>query len=197
MYLDKWMPAWDVRSYHQIEIQADASMIYDVLLRTDFSRNPLHRVLVGLRAIPAFLLAPGKAWRRWNYARLSRRTGPMESLLASGFTQLELVRPSHAVFGITGRFWTAEGELVPTDASTFRDPVPQGLARGVWGFHIEPLAPGRGRLQTETRVICGDAITRRRFLCYWRLVRHGSGLIRWALLRQVKAATETAVSKRT
>jgi hypothetical protein len=120
MPVEAWMPAWDVRSRHQVQIQADPAAVYAAILGADFSRNPVLQVLMGIRAIPAVLLAPRQA------------------------------------------------------------------------FHIEPVASGQSRLSTETRVRCGDPGTRQRFRLYWRLVRVGSGLIRWALLRQIKSVAEAA-----
>jgi hypothetical protein len=81
---------------------------------------------------------------------------------------------------------------VPTPPERFREPLPPGLARAVWAFHLQPVGPGWTRLSTETRVTCADVATRRVFLRYWRLIRGGSNLIRRALLRQVKHAAEHA-----
>jgi hypothetical protein len=192
--LDAWMPSWDVRSNHQVDIQADREVVYTTVLQTDFGRNPILRGLMFLRAIPAVLLAPRQAWTQWRPASARRAQAPVHNLLNSAFTQLEAAPPSELVFGVTGRFWTPAGGLVQSDRETFRGTVPSGLARAVWGFNVQALAPGRSRLSTETRVICGDPATRRRFLFYWRVVSRGSGVIRWALLRQIKLAAEGAAA---
>jgi hypothetical protein len=186
------MPTWDVRSSHEVEIRAEPEAVYEAILRTDFSRNALLRFLLALRAIPALLLAPRTAWQQWRQVAKAPTAGPAGHLFPAAFTQLEATPPSELVFGLTGRFWTPAGDLVPTDPTTFREAVPPGLARGAWNFHIQPLAPGRTSLRTETRVTCGDPATRRSFLRYWRIIRRGSGVIRWALLRQIKTAAEGA-----
>jgi len=194
MPLDTWMPSWDARSRHQVEIQAAPDVVYRALLTTDFGRNPVLRTLMALRVLPALILTPRQAWKRWRAASAARLQGPMGHLLTGAFTQLEATPPAELIFGLTGRFWTLVGGLVPTDPGTFRDPVPAGLARATWSFELGPVQPGRTMLSTETRVACGDPATRRRFLRYWRFIRGGSGVIRWALLRQVKLAAESAVT---
>jgi hypothetical protein len=118
----------------------------------------------------------------------------MGDLLSGAFCQLEAIPPTELTLGLTGRFWTPAGGLVPSDPTTFRDPLPPGLARATWSFHLDSPQPGKTRLATETRVACADPETRRHFLRYWRLVRGGSGIIRWALLRQIKLAAENAVA---
>jgi hypothetical protein len=47
-------------------------------------------------------------------------------------------------------------------------------------------------LTTETRIRCADAATRRHFRRYWRLVGPGSGLIRHAILGQVRRESLTS-----
>ena len=108
------------------------------------------------------------------------------------FVLLEEIPPFELVIGLTGRFWTLSGGLVPTDVATFREAPPAGFARAAWNFTVQPLDSGRSRLGTETRVRCADAATTRRFRTYWRVVAPGSGLIRWAILRQVRRRAERA-----
>jgi hypothetical protein len=190
MPLETWMPKWDARSSHQVEINAEPARVYATLLSIDFGRNPLVRVLMFLRSIPAVLFSPREARARWREARAADCLEPTRHLLSGAFTQLEATPPVEMVLGLTGRFWTPDGGLVPTEVATFGDPLPAGLARAAWNFQIEPVAPGRSRLSTETRVLCADPATRKDFLRYWRVIRGGSGAIRWALLRQIKSQAE-------
>jgi hypothetical protein len=64
--------------------------------------------------------------------------------------------------------------------------VPAGLARGVWNFAVADETLGAVRITTETRVLCGDAASRRRFRRYWFFVRPFSGLIRIVMLRAIR-----------
>jgi hypothetical protein len=191
--LDAWMPHPDVAAAYATTVAAPVDRVYDALLATDFSRNPIVALLMGLRMIPAFVLAPRTAWRRLRHPRPSR-TGRLKALLSADFVLLEEAPTSELVLGLTGRFWTPSGGLVATDPATFRDLPPTGLARAAWNFRLDPIGDGHTRLSTETRVRCGDARTARRFRAYWRLVAPGSGLIRRVILRQVRRRAERAAT---
>jgi len=62
------------------------------------------------------------------------------------------------------------------------------LARAVWNFTGQEAAAGRTLLSTETRIVCGDAASRRKFRLYWLVVRPFSGLSRLLMLRAVRRA---------
>jgi hypothetical protein len=198
MALDDWMPEFDARSAHAVEVRAAPETVYRALLEADFGRNPVVVGLMALRAIPALALAPRRAFAHWRQPRARSETrseaggdrGPMGSLLSGAFALLAAQPPRELTFGLTGRFWTPTGGLTRTDPARFREPLPPGLARAAWSICVEPLAPGRTRLSTETRISCADPPTRRAFLRYWHIIGVGSHLIRLALLRQVKRAAE-------
>jgi len=73
------------------------------------------------------------------------------------------------------------------DFAAFSTP---GTAKAAMDFRLEPLAGGRTRLSTETRILCADDAARRSFGRYWLAVRAGSGLIRREILARVKRAAE-------
>jgi hypothetical protein len=182
--LDAWMPSYDVAARHAVRIDAPPARVYAALLTTDFARSSLVRALMGARLLPALLRAPRRTWRR--FARPSH--APRASLAGierAGFVRLEERPPRELLLGITGRFWTLAAETVPVPPARFREPLPAGLAQAVWGFQVVEVAGG-AELSTETRVRCADAVTRRRFRWYWRVVAPGSGLIRHAILHQVR-----------
>ena len=95
------------------------------------------------------------------------------------------------MLGVTGRFWRPTGNLSPFHRPDFDLPVPAGMARGVWNFSVSERGNGQTTLSTETRVICGDPASRRKFLAYWVIVRPFSGLIRLIMLRRVRKFAET------
>jgi hypothetical protein len=182
---DEWMPEADARSRHATTIAAPPARVWEALRTIEVGRHPLVALLMGIRALPALLVRPRSTW-----ARLRRRRGAAP-LLGRELAVLAERPPFDLVLGLTGRFWRPAGDLRPTDAATFRDAVPAGCARAVWTFQLEPLADGRTRLVTETRVRCADPATRRSFLRYWRLIAPGSGLIRRAILATIRRRAET------
>lgn len=189
--LDTWMPDPLVRSSHAIVVAAPIAVAYQALLDTEFNRHPLVALLLGVRLIPALLFAPRETWRKLHDPRL-RSNGRLKTLAGSDFALLEEAPPYELVIGITGRFWTPSGGLIASRPETFRAPVPPGLARAAWNFHLEAIDANHTRLGTETRVRCGDEATSRHFRRYWRLIAPGSGAIRWAILRRVRQVAERA-----
>lgn len=189
--LDSWMPAYDVAARYAVRIGAPQAHVYATLLATDFSRPWLVRALMGVRLLPTLLRSPGPTWRR--FMRPSRQ--PRASLTDfshSDFVLLEEAPPQEIVLGITGRFWSLRAEILPRTAAEFREDLHAGLAQAAWNFTVT-AAPQGTDLTTETRVRCADPATRRQFKRYWRLVAPGSGLIRHAILGQVRREALAAV----
>lgn len=184
--LETWLPTPDVSAIYAIDIRASPARVFQTLKATDFGANRLVATLMALRAIPALLASPRATWTRiWHPSKRSD-CGPVTNLLGGAFALLEEVPDEEIVLGITGRFWTPTGTLTATDAAHFHDPLPRGMARAAWNFHCRALTADTTRLSTETRVHCADKATRGSFLLYWRLIAPGSGLIRRAILRQVR-----------
>ncbi len=102
------------------------------------------------------------------------------------------VQPT-VVGGEIGQMWKPLGG----SASAIRD-VRQfvafeepGYAKVAMNFFVEPADRG-SRLTTETCVMTTDAISRRRFALYWRVIYPGSALIRRSWLRAAKRRAEGA-----
>jgi len=60
-------------------------------------------------------------------------------------------------------------------------------------FLVEPDGRGGSLLSTETRVFATDAVARRRFAVYWRVIYPGSALIRRMWLRAIRLRAEAIV----
>jgi hypothetical protein len=181
--LESWMPTYDVAARYSVRIDASPTQVYSTLLATDFSRPWLVRGLMGVRLLPALLRSPRLTWLRLRPSRSPRAS--LAEGQHSDFVRLEESPPQEIVLGITGRFWTLAAEIVPIPPDRFREVLPAGLAQAVWNFQISE-AHGGAELATETRIRCADPATLRLFRRYWRLVAPGSGLIRHAILRQIR-----------
>jgi hypothetical protein len=183
MLLDSYMPTWQVRERHQLRVPATAGAVYAALRTTDFGAHPLVRGLLGVRVLPA-ALARGRSGLR--EAR-RRAAGPLDlaAFERQGFRVLAEDPPHEILIGLEGAFWRPRGDLRPVDPSTFRGPVPPGLARAAWNFRVEPRGPGECLLGTETRVRSGPGAAAALRL-YWLLIRPGSGVIRRLMLRAVR-----------
>jgi hypothetical protein len=187
--LDSWLPTYEFSEHHAKRVRAPANEARRALHEITIARLPLVRALMMLRALPGLFVAP-----RATLARLRERAagGQRMGLMAlEGFTLLA-DEPHEVVLGLTGRFWRASGEILQSDATTFRDAPPAGAARVAMNFLLTPRDDGTTLVSTETRIHVPDAAARRKFAWYWRVIRLGSGAIRHAMLGAVKRAAESA-----
>ena len=178
MLIDSFAPNPDAVETHSIAIDASPAAVRHALWTADLGGSLIIKALLGLRALPEIILHGRPAVRR-------DRKVTLQTVINSGFGILA-DQPDEIVLGVTGRFWRPTGNLSPFNREDFDRAVPAGLARGVWSFRLEQDGGGRTILSTETRVVCGDDASRRKFRVYWFFVRPFSGLIRRIMLRNVR-----------
>jgi hypothetical protein len=190
MLIDELLPRYDVSERHAIEVRATPAAAYAALREVDFAGNGVLRALTSLRALPARLLN----WRSRGVDRPRHKRMTLAALEAQGFILLGEAPPAELVLGIEGRFWALDGGRCTPPRLLFLSSSPApGNARAVWNFTFTALDSTRTLVATETRVLCADAAARRRFLPYWFVIRAGSGLIRRAMLRQLRETAERHV----
>jgi hypothetical protein len=180
MLIDSFAPNPDAVETHSIAINASSEQVYGALWIADLGGSLIIKLLMGLRSLPEFILRRGCVPPR-------KRVITLQTLIDSGFGILAK-QPDEIVLGVTGKFWRPTGNLAPFNREDFDRPVPPGLARAVWNFNLKESQPGGTVLSTETRVVCGDDASRRKFRVYWFLVRPFSGLIRRLMLKAVRRA---------
>ena len=188
--IDELMPTWDVRERHRTRVRATAEATFAALHTADLSGAPLVRVLLALRALPAAVLGGRAAWRVLR--QRGRQPATLRTFERHGFRVLAERPPREVAIGLEGRFWLPGGGVrdgVSTEYFRATAP-PAGVARAVWDFTVRATGDGSVELATETRVRCGDAAARRRFLAYWAIVRPGSGVIRRLMLREIRRVAE-------
>ena len=139
--------------------------------------------LMALRSLPEMIFHLGQ--RR----RLPQQV-TLQALLEAGFGKLAEESGREIVLGVAGRFWRPTGNIFSFKQEYFQGPVPPGLARAVLNFRVQEIHPGQTLLSTETRVICGDTVSRWKFRFYWVMIQPFSGLIRRMMLRAVRRACE-------
>jgi hypothetical protein len=189
MLIDSFAPHWDATEIHTIEIAAPRDAVYQALWTTNLADSRLVRCLLALRALPKLFKPRGRFPTRL-------RTLTLDGLLQGSFGLLAEAPGREIVIGVTGQFWRPVSNTLPFDEVDFRDAVRPGFARGIWNFAVQEASDGRTVLSTETRVVCSDGISRRKFRVYWLVVRPFSGLIRILMLRAVrKHATGTLATK--
>jgi hypothetical protein len=177
--IDEFLPNYDFCAAYEIRIDAPTSVVYECLLRSDFSELWLVRVLMTLRS--------GK--------RLPRNRVPSDlrrRLQGTGFVMLAEAPGDELVIGVAGQFWRPDGgrclDLTADEFAGFSRP---GYAKGAWNFKLRAESPESTLLSTETRIKCFGQAALWKFRIYWSLVGPFSGLMRKAILKQIKTEAES------
>lgn len=160
-------------SRQEIEIQAPAGIVYAEMRALDMTRSWVIRTLFTLRGLPKSAIT-------------------LDALSGVGFAVLSEEPPHEIVLGLTGQFWTLSGRLLRTNAEDFPNFSESGYAKAVWNFSVKDEGGGKVTLATETRVLCLDEVSRKRFRRYWSVISPFSGWIRNEALRLIKESAECA-----
>ena len=177
---DRYLPTYDVRTAHQVEVHAPAALTYQAALDLDVGKSVPVMALLAIRALPHFVT--GKA-------RPSRSV-TLQTVLEAGFTMLEENPPNELVMGAVGKFWRPDSGMIRVAPEEFRSFDKPGFAKAILAFTVEERDRTSSLLATETRVACTDASARTKFMLYWRAIGPFSGLIRRVMLARVKRAAE-------
>jgi hypothetical protein len=176
MAIDEWLSEYQVSASYSLLVRATAENTYAALTRASFSDLAIVRSLMWLRG---YRLGRGG----------NPETEPREGVRGS-FLELAAVPQREVVLGIAGRFWRPDGGIVRGITSAeFADFYREGYAKAVWNFSLTP-ANGGTHLKTETRVQTFGRSATLKFRAYWFLVGPFSGLIRKAMLREVRRIAE-------
>lgn len=176
--IDEVLPEVDYRSRHDRHVRAPAEDVAGAIERYIVGRDssPLVRLLLRMRG-------------------LRIPSGPVRDVLRrSGFTVLAERPGAEIVAGTTGRFWALHEQAnmeAPLDLEDFHAFARPGWAKAAMTLRVEPRDDGSSTLMTETRVLCMDDRSRRRFAAYWALIWVFSGWIRRDLLGGIARIAES------
>ncbi len=187
MLIDTFMPTYDAVEHHEIEVRAPIRRVYGAIKSAHLFESAVTRGLFFLRSLPARL--------RFRGERPSAPQVTIDTLLQRGFILLADDPPRELVLGLVEKFWAAAGVPQRLDAQGFAAFDLPGFAKAVANFCVEEQAEGVSRLTTETRVLCLDEGSRRRFRVYWFFIAPFSGLIRRQMLRAIRQTAERAALK--
>ena len=181
--MDEFLSTHDFSAVHEIRINAPPTVVYRCLLRSDFNKQWVVRLLMTIRT--------GKRPPR------NRVPGDLpQRLQGTGFVVLAEVPSEELVIGVAGKFWRPNGgrclDLTAGDFGGFCRP---GYAKAAWNFRLRTESPESTVLSTETRIKCFGRAALWKFRFYWSLVGPFSGLIRKAILKQVKTEAESTFTK--
>ena len=182
MLIAQYLPAYDVRDYHETQVRAPAETAYAVLRALDLQRSWIVQALFTLRSLPG---------------RLLRRPPPpppsgkfLEQALALGWVILEEAPGRELVAGAVTQPWKSVVRFQGLPPAEFRRFSTPGFTKIVWAFAARPVTPDVSVLSIETRVLATDPVSRRTFRLYWCVVSPGVRLIRLVALSHVRRELE-------
>ncbi|HET9386736.1 MAG TPA: hypothetical protein VFO67_16505 [Gemmatimonadales bacterium] len=178
--IERLIPAWDVRSYHQITVQAPADMVFAVAEHFDLQSIPLVRAIFWLRGK---LMGASRSSPR-------RPAGLVAETKSLGWGELYRRPGRELVMGAVTQPWLADVTFTAVPEDEFLGYGEHGRVKIVWTIEAVPIEPALTLFRTETRVRATDMAARERFLKYWRFARYGIELIRWLHLPALRRAAE-------
>ena len=188
MLLDRFLPDFQFREIHSIEVRAEPPRVFAALKAVAPSELTVSRFLMAVRSVPRWLAGGARATR-------GEAGTLLKQAMQAGFIMLGEEPDRELVLGLVAQPWRlVHGRVeravrTPADYLGAHEP---DFAKIATNFRIESAATGPTgcRVCTETRVWLPDAMTTRRFARYWMFIRPGSGLIRREWLRRIKIRAE-------
>jgi hypothetical protein len=185
--LDQFAPVYQFSEFHSIRIMAPKEQVYRALTLVTADEIALFRTLTWLRRFgrpgPESILNPPP------------HLPVLDVAARTSFLVLAEEPDREIVLGTlvaAPRGWRPSGKPTPDGfkALIVTTNTP-GFASATMNFRIEDSGPTACTLTTETRVYATDAVTRRRFAGYWRMIYPGSALIRRMWLRAIARRAES------
>jgi len=177
--IERFMPASDAGTCHEILIHAPADLVFDIAQHFDLQSIPVVRAIFWLR---------GKIM---GSARTTRYpAGLVEETKRLGWNELSRRPGRELVMGAATQPWKADVTFMPVPSEEFLGYSQPGMVKIAWTLEAVPVEPHLTLFRTETRVRATDAAAREQFLRYWRVVRFGILLIRWLHLPALRRAAE-------
>ena len=181
MLIDDYLPAFDVRDYHETRVAADPAAAYAAFRALDLERSRMVRLLFALRNLPSRLHG-----HLSGPARRAPSRPFLDSALEMGWKILEETPGQELVVGAVTQPWAATVKfrgLAPSEFLAYSEP---GCTKIVWNIAARASGAGHTVLSTETRVLATDPESRRRFQRYWLICNPGIRSIRRIALSQVR-----------
>jgi hypothetical protein len=186
--LDQLMPQYEVRERHAVSVSAPAEIAFSAARGVSFQDSRIARTIFALRALPERL-------RGAHRAQPARRP-LLEEVTVLGWRELVEAPGRQVIMGAVAQPWKQEVLFrgLPADEFVaFREP---GYAKIAWTLEVEPAGSSSSVFVTETRVMTTDPVSRERFRRYWAFLSPGILIIRYEMLRLVKAKAERMFATR-
>jgi hypothetical protein len=180
--LDEFMPSYEVVERHSVRVHAPADAVLRAATQVKMEDSLLIWAIFRMRELVLGAHADSR----------SQPAGLADQMQALGWRVLHETPGREIVVGAVTQPWLANvvfRGLSPDEFKAFHEP---DFVKIAWTLRADPVGPAESVFRTETRVVTTDPRARDRFRWYWARFSPGIVLIRWMMLRQVKADAERA-----
>ena len=184
MRLQGFLPSFHYSERHKTVVRASQDVVYNTARSLDFSQSSVIRTLWWLRQ------APGRIARLDFDSK--GRVLTFDDFEGAGFIRLAEDPPDEFVFGAVGRFWKLTPEFLDLPPEEYKSFGKPGFAKVAFNICIEKTSAESCLVSTESRILCLDDESKRRFRYYWALIRPFSGLMRRVMLRAIRRTSEAS-----
>ena len=179
-----FIPRFDIRERHSIEIRAPAALVFAVASNFDMQTIPLVRAIFWLRS----KLLRSKVIGRQNSGLVAETAGLGWGVLA--------FRPDRMiVMGSTTRPWEPNPTFTAIASPEFASFSEPDQVKIAWTLEAEPLGEALTRFSSETRAVATDDSARRKFRRYWLRVGIGVRLIRRLVAPAIRREAESRYAR--
>ena len=186
--LDAWMPEWQFSEFHTVRVHATPDQVYRAIREVTGDEIWLLQTLTWIRN-PRW---PSRGPRPESILNPPAHKPILEVAMNGGF-QLAAEEPPREVVLLTVVMSDGKTRPATNDAAGFRALASKpGFAIAAINFRVVEESGGLCTVTTETRVFATDAIARRTFARYWRVIYPGSSLLRYTWLRAIRLRAEKA-----
>jgi hypothetical protein len=180
--LDEFIPEHEICERHSVSVSSPAETTFAAARDISFHDSRIARTIFWLRALPGRLLS--------GPPTPTERRPVLDEVTALGWRELARIPGRQVLMGAVTQPWRQQVQfrgLPPEEFVAFRDP---GYAKIAWTIEVRPAGPLSTVFATETRVVTTDPVSRERFRRYWAFLSPGIRIIRFEILRLVKAEAE-------
>jgi hypothetical protein len=174
--LDRFIPEYEVAERHETRVAAPGDVTYQAACDFDLRESPLIRTIFRARELllgaPAAPNAPSRL---------------LELTLQAGWRTLAEDPGRELVVGTITRPWEARVSFHPLAPDVFAAFDEPGYVKIVWTVCVDPVEDRSSVFRTVTRVQTTDTGSREKFRRYWAVFSPGILLIRYEVLRIVRA----------
>lgn len=184
--LDRFMPEYDVAERHHVHVAAPAATTLAAAADVDFEQSTVIRGIFRAREL-VLGATPGAG---------SQPRGLLAQTTSLGWRALAEVPGREVVMGAVTQPWLPDVVFRGLPPETFRSFGEPDHVKIVWTLRADPVGARTSTFRTETRVMTTDAAARAKFRWYWARFSPGIVLIRYAMLRLLRAEAERRARQR-